>query len=189
MASQTPLGRAQSPIDLGSAVGSPPVDLDIKYRKSTLHGEKSRTTLEFAVAGGSSISYDGRRYELEQFHFHAPSEHAVDGELADGEVHFVHSDPEGNRLVLGVFIDGSESAKGPRRIEQALAVANLLPEARTHYAYEGSLTTPPFTEGVQWIVMTDHVALQPSWIESFSERFGDNNRALQAINDRTIRLT
>lgn len=188
MASRTPLGRAQSPIDLGSAVVSSPVELDITYRKSTFHGKESRTTVEFPVAGGSLITYDGRRYELEQFHFHTPSEHAIDGELADGEIHFVHSDADGNRLVVGVFIDGSESGKGPRRIEQAQAVANLLPEATTHYAYEGSLTTPPFTEGIQWIVMTDHVALQPRWIESFRERFGDNNRALQAINDRTVEL-
>lgn len=160
--------------------------MSVDYRYSVMHGRDARTTLDFSVAGGSSIVYDGTRYELESYHFHTPSEHAIDGEYAAGEVHFVHRSADGERAVMGVFIGEGEMAKPPVRLEQAVAMKSLVPESMTYYAYEGSLTTPPYTEGVRWIVLTERIEMHSDWLSAFSDRYGANNRALQALNGRTV---
>jgi carbonic anhydrase len=187
MAPRTSL-NSPSPIDLGSAIDAPPVEFAVDYGKSVMHGHDARTTIEFSIAGGSSITYDGRRYELKGFHLHTPSEHAIDGEFFAVEIHFVNEDAEGNQAVLAVFAEESELARGPRRLEQAMPLVILLPESTTHYAYDGSLTTPPYSEGVQWIVLTDRVNLHPDWVEAFRDRYGANSRRLHPVGDRTITL-
>lgn len=177
---------SQSPIDLGSAVESPPADLTIMYGKSVMHGQDRRTTLAFPVAGGSSITYKGRRYELREFHFHTPSEHAIGGVHTAAEIHFVNEASDGSVAVLAVFIDESNEAPGPRDIDQAMPMKELVPESITHYAYDGSLTTPPYSEGVQWIVLHEPVTLHPDWVSAFRDRYGANNRNVQSLGDRTI---
>lgn len=181
-------GSNQSPIDIASVVEADQDDLAIRYGRSTVHGRDVGNTLEFSIAGGSSVTHGGTRYDLEQFHIHTPAEHAIGGELAAGEVHFVNRGSDGSLLVVAVFVEASELSRGPRDAGQAVPLGILLPEERSHYAYNGSLTTAPFTEGVQWIILTERVPLRPEWIESFSDRFGPNNRSLQALNDRVITL-
>jgi len=179
----------QSPVDLGSAVPSLRVDeLAIDFGQLVVDGTDVGTTLEFQVAGGSAVTYEGRWYELKQFHFHTPSEHVVDGSLTDAEVHFVNEAADGSVLVVAVFIEGSDAAKGPLGLEEEVTVGALLPGSLTHYAYEGSLTTPPFTEGVQWVVLSKSVTLNTEWIAAFRDRYGANARALQPLNDRLITL-
>ncbi len=179
----------QSPIDLGPAVPCEQPELTIDYRLAVMHGHDKRTTLEFPVAGGSTIQYGDHRYELVQFHFHTPSEHEIDGESVACEVHFVHKDAHGRFAVLAVFIDESDASRGPRNLEQAVAMKSLLPASTTHYAYDGSLTTPPYTEGVQWIVLTDRVSFHSDWVDAFRDRYGANNRPIQPLSDRTITLS
>lgn len=179
---------SQSPVDLGSAVEGAQADMAIRYGKSIMHGHDGGTTLSFTVAGGSAITIGGRRYELKEYHFHTPSEHSIDGVHTAAEVHFVNEDGDGNSAVVAVLIDDSDTAPGPRRTDQAMPMKDLLPESTTHYAYDGSLTTPPYTEGVQWIVLADRVALHPDWIAAFRDRYGVNNRAVQPLNDRTITI-
>jgi len=177
---------SQSPIDLGSAIEHEPEALTFQYHKSVMHGQDRGTTLAFPVAGGSSVTYAGDRYELKEFHFHTPSEHVIHGEYAAAEVHFVNEDAEGNTAVVAVFVEESDGASGSRGLDQAIAMKALLPQSTTHCAYEGSLTTPPYTEGVQWIVLSDRVALNPDWLGAFHDRYGPNNRAVQPLGGRTI---
>ncbi len=169
----------QSPVDLGSAVEREPEALTIQYHKSVMHGEDRGSTLAFPVAGGSSVTYAGHRYELKEFHFHAPSEHTVRGQHAAAEVHFVNESSDGNFAVVAVLIEESNEVGGAHGLDQAMAMKSLLPESTTRYAYEGSLTTAPYTEGVQWIVLTDRMEFNPDWLTAFQDRYGSNNRPLQ----------
>ncbi|RLE13110.1 MAG: carbonic anhydrase [Actinobacteria bacterium] len=181
-------GTSQSPVDLGSPVAGTEGELVINYRTSLVFAREADSTLEFKVASGSAIAYGRRRYGLNQFHFHTPSEHAIGGELAVAEIHFVHMDRDGNPAVVAVFVDENGESKGPRRLEQGMPMGLLLPESTTHYAYDGSLTTQPFSEGVKWMILTERVTMHPSWIEAFCERYGPNNRPVQPLNGRTITL-
>jgi carbonic anhydrase len=179
-------GSSQSPIDLGVAVEGDAGELTIRYNRAVSHGRDTGSTLEFTVAGGSAIQYRGRRYNLETFHFHTPSEHTIDGEFAAAEIHFKHSDADGNALVLSVLVDEGEAPRGARRSGEAVDVASLIPDSVAHFAYVGSFTTPPYTEGVEWVVLTERISLHPQWLQAFSERFGANIRPVQPINDRII---
>ncbi len=179
---------SHSPVDLGGAVPADHGAFSIDHYASVMYGLDAGTTLNFTVAEGSSITADGARYELKGFHFHTPSEHAIDGEFAAAEIHFVHGDDAGNLAVLAVLVDEGDMSRGPRRLEQSMATRLLLPGSTTHYAYEGSLTAPPFTEGVQWFVLSERITLRPEWIEAFQSRYGPNNRSLQDLNHRTITL-
>lgn len=93
-----------------------------------------------------------------------------------------------NLAILAMLVDECEESKGPRRLEQGMPMSSLLPESTTHYAYVGSLTTRPFTEGVKWMILTERVTMHPDWVEAFCERYGPNNRPLQPLNGRTITL-
>jgi len=181
-------GSRQSPVDLGAAVSCEPRELTIDYQSSVHRGHDDGSTHKVPVPIGHSISYDGTTYELDSYHFHTPSEHAIAGELAAAEIHFVHVDAAGSTAVLGVFVEEGEQSHGPRHFSETTAIEVLLPESRVHYAYDGSLTTPPYTEGVTWIVMKDSITLHPEWIETFSERYGANNRPIQPLGGRTVRL-
>jgi carbonic anhydrase len=169
-------------------VGSKPLELRIDYPASAYGGHDEGSTHKVPVPSGHSISYDGRRYELESYHFHTPSEHAINGELAAAEIHFVHVDDEGNAAVLGVFVEEGVLSDGPRHFSESTAIDLLLPDSTTHYAYDGSLTTPPYTEGVAWIVLKHRITLHPQWIKTFSEQYGANNRPIQPLNGRTVTL-
>ncbi len=181
-------GSKQSPVDLGGAVPSDPLELRINYGPSAHAGHDAGSTHNVPVPSGYSISYDGRRYELASYHFHTPSEHVINGEFSAAEIHFVHVDTSGNTAVLGVFVDERELSDSPRHFSEATEMDVFIPESTAHYAYDGSLTTPPYTEDVVWIVMKDSISLHPQWIETFRERYGANNRPIQPLNGRTVTL-
>ncbi|MCL1600102.1 MAG: carbonic anhydrase family protein [Actinomycetia bacterium] len=181
-------GCSQSPIDLGVAVPSEPLDLAIDYSPSVHHGHDAGTTHNVPVSSGHSISYGGRGYELDSYHFHTPSEHSIAGEFAAAEIHLVHTNAAGDVAVLGVLVDEKEEAAGPLHFGEPTSIESLLPDTTTHYAYEGSLTRPPYTEGVVWIVMKERITRRPEWIETFKEQYGANNRPLQPLNGRTVTL-
>lgn len=151
-------------------------------------GHDDGSTHTVLVPSGNAILYDGSRYELESYHFHTPSEHAINGELAAAEIHFVHVDDEGNAAVLGVLVEEGELSDSPRHFSESSSIDSLLPDSTSHYEYDGSLTTPPYTEGVAWIVLKDSIMLHPQWIETFSAQYGANNRPLQPLNGRTVTL-
>jgi len=152
------------------------------------------------VAPGNSIEVGGRRFELQQFHFHRPSEERIDGRAFEMSAHLVHKDEQGRLVVVTLLID-----KGPaqpvvqkvwnnlplERMEEVAArvpleLASLLPADRRYYTYMGSLTTPPCTEGVQWIVMRQPVTLSPEQIELFARIYPMNARPVQSASGRRI---
>lgn len=151
---------------------------------------------------GSTMTVHGRPRELKQFHFHGPSENKIGGESFPMEVHLVHADENGNLTVIGVlFKEGAANpfieklwAHMPKQIgkevvvaDQTINAAELLPDDTRYYYYNGSLTTPPCSEGVAWLLLKKPVEASTEQLEAFRAAMGfANNRPVQAINSRVI---
>jgi carbonic anhydrase len=150
--------------------------------------------------GAARLFIKGTRWDLVQFHWHTPSEHEVNGRKRPMEMHLVHSRPDGALLVTAVFIERGRAnrALGPlfRRFPaqpgETRDVANarlrdLLPASRRSFRYSGSLTTPPFTEPVRFIVLADPIEASRRQIGRFEGVFPEGNtREVQALNGRRV---
>ena len=199
------VGMHQSPIDLVNPTPTELPAITFNYQPTTLDIRHNGHTIEVGYPAepdaGSWIEVDGTRYQLLQFHFHTPSEHTVAGELFDMEMHLVHKSEDGTLAVIGVLIeDGSENAAfneiwahlptaagETKRVEHVtFNVEELLPSARDTYRYEGSLTTPPCSEGVNWFVMTAPIEMSEAQIAAFAAIIHRNNRPVQPLNGREL---
>jgi carbonic anhydrase len=194
-------GRRQSPIDIrdGFAVELEPPVFD--YRPSAFRVIDNGRTVQVNVDAGNALLIRGRRYELQHFQFHRPSEVRVEGRAFDMSAHLVHRDPEGQLAVVAVLLEKGlaqplvqevwnnlplekhEEYAAPRPID----LARLLPEDRRYYTYMGSLTTPPCSEGVLWVVMRQPVTVSPEQIAIFSRLYPMNARPLQSAAGRVIK--
>lgn len=195
-------GSRQSPIDIrdGLAVDLDPIDFD--YHAGPFAVIDNGHTVQVNVAPGNSIQVLGRRFELVQFHFHRPSEEHINGRQFDMVVHLVHKDPTGRLAVVAVLLERGSNAqplvqtiwnnlpleKGEEVAARASLDLNLLlPRERGYYTYMGSLTTPPCTEGVLWMVMQQPVTTSPEQIDIFARLYPMNARPLQAASGRLIK--
>lgn len=197
------LGKKQSPIDVTTSRATPDdlPDIIFDYQPTTLHILNNGHTVQFNYDGGSSISISGVAYELQQFHFHAPSEHTLAGAHFAMEMHLVHRDAQGNLAVVGAmiargaenqsFVAAWESLPADAGEEQHVSevtvnASSLLPSEWLSYRYEGSLTTPPCTEGVKWFVLTTPIELSEGQISTFENIFRNNNRPVQPLYGREV---
>lgn len=186
-------GQRQSPIDIdiSKAVADP---LGFDYGPIPIDLVNNGRTIQQVGSEGCRLTLDAQVYELVQFHFHTPSEHTHDGVHYPMEVHLVHRQrATGALAVVGIWIkrgdeqgdlallSGHLPQETGERIQGAGVVnpANLLPLDRRFVRYEGSLTTPPCSEGVTWLVMTTPVAVSSRQVEVFVERLSNNARPLQ----------
>ncbi|MCB8967385.1 MAG: carbonic anhydrase family protein [Ardenticatenaceae bacterium] len=195
-------GLEQSPIDLTGSSAADLVNITFNYAESDVNILNNGHTIQVNYDEGSSIEIEGHTYNLVQFHFHAPSEHAIDGSLYPIEMHLVHADANGNLAVVGVFVtQGAENTAFtavwdnlPAEETDAVATgmmvnaAELLPADQLFYRYNGSLTTPPCSEGVLWSVMAAPIEMSAEQIAAFTTIFDGNNRPLQPLNDRDLQL-
>jgi carbonic anhydrase len=193
-------GKSQSPIDLMHATPSDIPNVSVHYEPSLIDIINNGHTIQVNYAAGSYIEVDGVRYDLVQFHFHAPSEHLVNGKRYDAELHLVHKNGNGELAVIGVLIEkGADNAafatvwsalpakEGPEHTLSAQTDATaMLPAVQTTYRYSGSLTTPPCTEGVKWIVMTAPVQMSAAQLAAFTKIIDGNDRPVQPLGARTL---
>ena len=194
-------GSNQSPVDLRATLDADLPAIAFDYRSRPLAIINNGHTVQVSVAGGSTITVDNRVFQLKQFHFHAPSEHQVDGRPFAMEAHFVHADERGNLAVVAVLFTEGDSNPPIKRVwdqipssvgeekplDAPIAVAELLPQQRSYFRYGGSLTTPPCTEGVRWFVLQTPITASAQQIESFRQLMNHpNNRPLQPHNARVI---
>jgi len=194
-------GRAQSPIDLTGAATLDLSDIVFNYAPSALTIFNNGHTVQANYNAGSSITYNENRYDLVQLHFHNPSEHSINGQRAAMELHLVHRDANGALAVVGVLLIEGETDNAafaplfenlpaeegePTTLAQTIDALALLPATRTFYTYMGSLTTPPCTQGVRWLVLTEPVRLSAAQLEAFAELFPLNARPVQALNARDL---
>ena len=195
------VGQRQSPIDIreGIKVDLEPVKFD--YRPSSFRIIDNGHTVQVNV-GDSSITLTGKTYELVQFHFHRPSEEKVNGRNFDMVAHLVHKADDGALAVVAVLMErGDENPFiqllwNNMPLEKNVSVSppaptinpiSLLPASRNYYTYMGSLTTPPCTEGVLWLVMKQPVQVSTDQIAIFSRLYRNNARPIQPAKDRLIK--
>lgn len=191
-------GSAQSPIDLPSTAEPEEDDLVLAYSPVDEEATDTGHTLQLNVRPGAGLAYGGEDYTLLQLHYHDPSEHTIDGAHAPIEFHFVNQDSDGNLLVIGVLgITGAHNDSFDPLVAAATAgatpaatvdVSAMMPAALSHFAYEGSLTTPPCTEDVQWLVMDTPVELGQEQIDTLKARYDGNNRPVQPLNGREVHI-
>jgi carbonic anhydrase len=194
-------GQRQSPIDIrdGIRVQLDPVQFD--YRPSGFSVVDNGHTVQVNLSPGNSIEVMGRRYDLLQFHFHRPSEERVNGRQFDMVAHLVHKDIDGRLAVVAVLLDRGSAhpliqavwnnlplEKGePLPARTALDMNALLPAERSYFTYMGSLTTPPCSEGVLWMVMKSPVGISTDQIAIFSRLYPMNARPIQSVSGRLIK--
>lgn len=200
-------GKAQSPIDIEDSVAHksdlPPIVFD--YKASPLKIVDNGHTVQVNYAPGSSITVDGKRYELVQFHFHKPSEEKINDKPADMDLHLVHRDRDGNLAVVAVLLQvGATNSlietlwkNIPKEKEKEQEVpgveinaADMLPANKTaYYTFTGSLTTPPCTEGVTWFVLKARTTISKDELAGFGKLYPMDARPTQSLNGREIRTT
>jgi carbonic anhydrase len=205
-------GRTQSPVDLpgvmldDSPPGTPglnPADLEAHPERHPDDAVNNGHTVQVSFAGGSGLVVGSERFELLQLHFHAPSEHTVAGREFPMEAHLVHRSNAGVLAVVGVLIaEGRPNAAYAPIWEQLPAEAGahaslasltldvdaLLPKRRSALRYTGSLTTPPCSEGVRWLVLAEPVELSAEQIAAFTALYDHNSRLTQPLYGRSVVL-
>ncbi|MFT5324113.1 MAG: carbonic anhydrase [Planctomycetaceae bacterium] len=193
-------GRHQSPIDISQARSESLPKIQFAYGPSQIDLIYNGHTVEEVENHESSITVDGKRFVLQQFHFHSPSEHTIDGQHSAMEMHFVHKSDDGEIAVVGVLIEeGADNAafdqvwnylpsaeNRERKESVTIDAATLLPTDKNYYRYTGSFTTPPCTENVLWMILESPVELSARQITTFRDIIDGNNRPVQAINDRVV---
>jgi carbonic anhydrase len=194
-------GISQSPIDISTPSEQDLANIAFHYQPSEVNILNNGHTVQVNYDAGSYIELDGVRYDVAQFHYHAPSEHAVDGKLFAAELHIVHKNADGGLAVVGILLDeGTQNEALQLFIENLPAqksevadagvtinAAELLPTEQTTFRYSGSLTTPPCSEGVNWLLMTTPVEISSEQVEALASLFEEgNNRPVQPLNDRPL---
>jgi carbonic anhydrase len=196
-------GVNQSPINITNTISAQLPELSFNYQASKVEVVNNGHTIQANISGENTFSNDDGLFDLKQFHFHSPSENTIDGQSFPLEAHFVHVDKKGRLAVIGLmFKEGKENLvltkiwqNMPQKagdtyiLNDTFQSVNLLPNKASsqYYRFNGSLTTPPCTEGVRWFVLKTAVEASKAQIKKFHQLMGtDTNRPTQAINARVI---
>jgi carbonic anhydrase len=196
-------GNRQSPIDIkiDQLVPANLSEIQFDYQPISPQMLNNGHTIQVNYAKGSRITVGGEQYELAQFHFHTPSENTVNGKAYDMEMHLVHKNAKGELAVVGVFFQsGSQNAELDKLWRQlpekageqktladtSLSAANLLPQDRSYAHFNGSLTTPPCSENVNWFVIREPLQASAEQISRISTIMGHNARPVQNLNKRFV---
>ncbi len=194
-------GVNQSPIDLADLIEAELPPLGLAYKLGGNEVINNGHTVQVNYLSGSNLSVRGQIFELKQFHFHAPSENHVNGQAYPLEAHLVHADKDGNLAVVAVlFEEGEENptiksiwesmpekAGEKNKLQPTISADDILPSHQDYYRYNGSLTTPPCTEGVTWLVMKQPLSVSKQQIKQFESLLEHpNNRPVQPINARPV---
>ena len=194
-------GKSQSPVNLTGMIEGQLPEIKFNYQMGGELILNNGHTIQVNYKPGSSITLSGNTFELKQFHFHAPSENTILNKSFPLEAHFVHADKDGNLAVVAVmFEEGAKNielekawSRMPEKADERQALfihvdANqLMPVLRDYYRFNGSLTTPPCSEGVWWLVLKTPATASKEQLEKFSHVLQHpNNRPVQPINARMI---
>ncbi len=194
------IGSQQSPIDIRDAIKAQLPRLNIAWGKSADTIVNNGHTIQLNVAPGSTLTVGKDSYSLQQFHFHHPSEHTIASKTSPMEVHFVHRDAAGGLAVVAALMTAGRTNAIFNRIVATMPVPEgkaikaaagidpnkLLPPQRSYYRYAGSLTTPPCSEVVEWLLLHQPVQVAKSDIEAFAKLYPMNARPVQKDNRRFV---
>lgn len=188
-------GNAQSPIDVPKTSNKGTDNYKFTYTETKFEGENNGHAVEYTPEKGSqnTLELNGKVYNLVQFHFHNPSEHALDGVLYPMEAHFVHKSADGKIAVVATMIEVNEKPtmkefwKEGKEEKQTktLNLSSIVTGGGKHY--KGSLTTPPCSEGVEWLVLDLHQSMTQEEVNRYRKIMGsETNRPVQPKNGREV---
>jgi carbonic anhydrase len=204
-------GLRQSPINFIDAGEKKSLPIHINYEPTQVHIAHNDNmhdiidnghTIQLDVDDGSTFTLSGETYHLKQFHFHTPSEHTINGKHFPMEVHFVHQADDGNLAVIGVFVRKGDTANAniqmvvdnlPNQKGSKVTLDNkhvnldlLVPKLDAIYHYSGSLTTPPCSENVEWLVIKKPIITTGDHLTAIHNKIHKNNRPTQDLHARQI---
>ncbi|WP_312519435.1 carbonic anhydrase family protein [Massilia sp.] len=194
-------GNRQSPIDLRDGLKVDLEQVTFDYHPSSFNEIDNGHTIQVNVAGGNFLTVGGTTYELQQFHFHRPGEERINGKGTEMVVHLVHKSYDGKTAVLAVLLERGvanpmiQTVWNNLPLEKltvvtpsiVLDVNEILPARRDYFTYMGSLTEPPCTENVLWIVMKQPMTASPQQMALFSRLYPFNARPIQPSNGRMVK--
>jgi carbonic anhydrase len=199
-------GMSQSPINIietDAVTVNNSSNLEIYYSSQTLLSEVENNghSIQFDFETGDSILYNNEIYYLKQIHFHEPAEHLINGIKYPLEIHLVHASADNKLTVIGILgMEGKKSdlfeffksflplANGEtKEIHKEIDLTELSLESKDYFSYTGSLTTPPCSENVNWIMIKEPLVLSLDEVNSLKENMPVNNyRNEQALNGRKV---
>lgn len=197
-------GTEQSPIDIRTSKTQPAADapeLAFHYQAVPLTLVNNGHTIQVSEGNAGTLAIGDHSYKLAQYHFHTPSEERINGKTYDMVVHMVHKDEAGKLAVVAVLfkqgranpalepvLENMPVAAGPEHAVAGIQLnaADLLPAQHGYYHFEGSLTTPPCSEGVQWYVLKTPVEASAAQIKLFHKLYNHTNRPVQPLNGRVV---
>lgn len=194
-------GKQQSPINIDQFAQAQLPPFNGSYQPGPLVVANSGHSVAVKFAPGSGFRAMNKNFNLDHVHFHTPSEHYIDGAPYPMEAHFVHKAADGSLGVIGIMfkvgahnpvIEGIwqnvPQAGGVKQVDGVeINAGDLMPESKGYYTYDGSLTTPPCTEGVTWYVMKDPIELSQAQLTAFQSVFPVNARPIQVIGERVVK--
>ena len=205
------IGHQQSPIDVRMPHHPDHQEkLEFSYSPTQFDPVQTEHGIQFRPSGKSQLLLNNQLYQLKQFHFHDPSEHHIDGKEYPLEMHLVHEDQAGDLLVVALlFTQGTANdaladiiqvgtspqlSTNIHNVPNNIMVASrsvfnlqhLLPENLQHFSYHGSLTTPPCTEGVQWIILRTPLPVSALQLDTLKTLYGVNARPIQPLYEREV---
>lgn len=188
-------GQQESPIDLADPIGADLGSIVLDWPAMPVRVFDTGHAIQVEPSRSGQMSTGGKTYDLRQFHLHQPSEHLLDGRRFPLEIHFVHARPDGTLGVVGVFVEVGPSSPALQTVIDAFAtpearptldMETLLPVGRDYFRYEGSLTTPPCSETVDWAVLADPITASEAQLEAFAHLHQGNARPVQPLHRRFL---
>ncbi|MDE5440269.1 carbonate dehydratase [Bradyrhizobium sp. CSA207] len=194
------VGLQQSPIDIEATIKSQLPTLKLNWAKSADTIVNNGHTIQLNFAEGSTLTLGNVKYKLLQVHFHRPSEHMIGGKNFPMEAHFVHRNDAGGLAVIGVLmaegrpnasfntiVKTMPAAEGPAvKADGSIHPGAMLPQKLSYFRYSGSLTTPPCSEVVEWLLLTDPIQVSAADIAAFAKLYPMNARPVQKDNRRYV---
>ncbi len=194
-------GVNQSPINLTKFISADLAPLKLAYQSGGYEIVNNGHTIQVNYQPGSKLEINGHFYELKQFHFHSPSENHINGKSYPMEIHLVHADTTGNLAVVAIMLEEGKVNKMLKEVWEAMpkqagnknelnfnvSANSILPLNQDYYRYNGSLTTPPCSEGVLWLVMKQAITVTKNQIKQYTILMHQpTNRPLQPIYARPV---
>ncbi|MDD3475356.1 MAG: carbonic anhydrase family protein [Sulfurimonas sp.] len=198
-------GRSQSPINIskdGVVATNGLENIEFNYKTNATEVVNNGHTIQVNVKEGSSIKIDGIVFNLVQFHFHTPSENMIEGKSFPLELHLVHASKDAELAVVALMFEEGKENKILGKIWDKMphvagdkvtcglpssTMNDMLPKDKSYFRFNGSLTTPPCSEGVRWFVLKEYATISKEQVKEFFDVFGhENNRPTQPLNARKV---
>jgi carbonic anhydrase len=194
------LGQQQSPIDVRYPELAALRPIDFNYGPGTADVMNNGHTIQVSLNGSGSIRLGATDYKLVQFHFHTPGETRINGNSFPMSAQLVHKSNDGKvavveilymvgneNLALKAIFDSLPTKEGEKKsLERGLNANHLLPASRSYYGFRGSLTTPPCTEDVLWLVIKQPLEISAAQLAAFQKLYPMNARPVQPLNGRKV---